>query len=603
MARLSSGPRALGCIAALLLAMAVGCGGAKDTTVFPTDFEPGPPRGDPPAPDLDAPGADYLVAVAPRFVGPWGAFLDDLRLRLPPDHELNRRTLAVTLRLEIDNQGDLIALRVTSPSGSEAFDEAAEEVAREAMPLPRPPTRLLSDDDRLHLEWQFARDDRQAGPATARVHQVLWPLERALPALLGRKRIGDAARRVAAEADRAGADAGGRHQAALVASFREVCAAVVSHALASDEGARQAAGISAAVAAGLSAAAPALRRLATGSIDPGVRRAALVGLGKLGDRAAVPLLRQVALIELGQGSENSGAAAAALSAMGQDADVRAATAARLRSSSELGRWNALAVMTQIPVPEATADLVKLLRHNGRAPRAERITAAAALGTIAASGEEGAPEAVAALTECLGAAEAARRTACATALGGTAPAGAPAYRKLAALLRDRDESVRAAATRAAARLDPARFARSMADLPGERSDLVLTAQAEGLAGVPGKRALARLVRLVSSDVPAVRLAAASSLVRRGEPKAPEILAQLQVHRDPAVRAVAIRGETRPEALRAALHDEVVQVRVAALAALTEREGQWRSLRDAARMIAATDPEGVERVQLASAWLAP
>jgi len=602
MARLRSGARALGAIAALLLAMTAGCGGKQDATVFPTDFEPGPPRGDPPAPDLDAPGADYLVAVAPRFVGPWGAFLDDLRLRLPPQHELNRRTLAATLRLEIDNQGDLIALRVTSPSGSEAFDEAAEEVAREAMPLPRPPTRLLSDDDRLHLEWQFARDDRQAGPATARVHQVLWPLERALPALLGRKRIGDAARRVAAEAERGDQPGGGR-PAALVASFREVCAAVATNALASDESARQAAGVSAAVAAGLSAAAPALRRLATGSIDPGVRRAALVGLGRLGDRAAVPLLRQVALIELGQGSENSGAAAAALFAMGQDAEVRAATAARLRSSSELGRWNALAVMNQIPVPEAAADLVKLLRRNGRAPRAERITAAAALGTIAANGEEGAPEAVAALTECLGAAEAAQRSACATALGGTAPAGAAAYRKLTALLRDRDESVRAAATRAAARLDPDRFARSVADLPRERSDLVMAAQAEGLAGVPGQRALARLARLVSSDAPAVRLAAASSLLRRTEPKAAEILGQLKKHRDPAMRAVAIRGETRPDALRAALHDEVAEVRVAALAALTEREGQWHSLRDAAELIAATDPDGAERVQLARAWLAP
>jgi TonB family protein len=601
MARLRSGPRGLGAVAALAVAMAAGCGGQQDATVFPTDFEPGPPRGKPPAPDLDAPGVDYLIAVAPRFVGPWGAFLDDLRLRLPPGHELNRRTLSVTVRLEIDTQGDLISLRVTAPSGSAAFDEAAEEVAREAMPLPRPPTRLLSDDDRLHLEWQFARDDRQAGPATARIHQVLWPLERALPALLGRKRIDDAALRVAAEAERAGDQPGGRDQAALVASFREVCAAVVTQALASDEGARQAAGVSAAVAAGLGAAAPALRRLASGSTDPGVRRAALVGLGRLGDRPAVPLLRQVALIELGQGSENSGAAAAALFAMGQEADVRAATVGRLRSSSEVGRWNALVVMTQIPVPEAVPDLVKLVGSNGRAPRAERITAAAALGAIAAHGGEGAPEAVAALTECLGAAEAARRTSCAAALGGAGPAGAVAYRKLTSLLRDRDESVRAAATRAAARLDPDRFARSAAALPRERSDLVLAAQAEGLATVPGKRALGRLAKLVNSDSPAVRLAAATALVRRSEPRAIEILGQLQKHRDPAVRAVAIRGEARPDALRAALHDDAAEVRVAALAALTEREGQRRSLRDAAEMIAAAPADGVEKVHIAQAWL--
>ncbi len=475
-------------------------------------------------------------------------------------------------------------------------------MARDAIPLPRPPTRWLSDDDRLHLEWRFARDDRQAGPATARIHQVLWPLERALPALLGRKRIGDAARRVAAEAERAGDDPGGRTEGALVAGFREVCAAVVTQALASDEGARQAAGVAAAVAAGMTAAAPALRRLATGSTDPSVRRAALIGLGRLRDRAAVPLLRQVALIELGQGSENSGAAAAALFAMGQDADVRATTAARLRTSSELGRWNALAVMTQIPVHEAVPDLVKLLHRNGRAPRAERITAAAALGAVAADGGESAPAAVAALTECLGAAEAAQRTSCATALGAAGPAAGVAYRKLTWLLRDRDESVRAAATRAAARLDADRFSRSVADLPRERSDLVLAAQAEGLAGVPGKRALGRLARLLTSDSPAVRLAAASSLVGRGEPKALEMLGRLQKHRDPAVRAVAVRGETRSEALRAALHDDAAEVRTAALAALVEREGPWRSLRDAAEMIAGAEADGVERVRLAGAWMA-
>ena len=605
MATLSSGPQARLLALALALGtmgagLGAGCGGQPDATVFPNDFEPGPPRGNPPAPDPGAPGVEYLSAVAPRFAGPWGAFLDDLRLRLPPEHELNRRSLSVTLRLEIDTQGDLIAMRVASPSGSRAFDEAAEEVAREAIPLPRPPTEWLSDDDRLHLEWRFARDDRQAGPATARIHRVLWPLDRALPALLGRKRIGDAAQRVAAEAEKA---QGGRTEAALVGAFREVCAAIVKQALASDEGAPQAAGVAAAVAASMTSTAPALRRLASGSIDPNVRRAALLGLGQLGDRAAVPLLRQVALNELEQGSENSGAAAAALFAMGQEADVRAATAARLRSSSELGRWSALAVMSHIPVPEAVPDLVALMRRNGGAPRAERITAAAALGAVAAHQSESSPAAVAALTDCLGAAEAAQRAACAIALAGATSAEGATHRKLAALLRDRDESVRAAATRTFARLDPERFARSLPDLPRERSNLVLVAQAEGLGVVLGKRALARLARLVSSQTPAVRVAAASSLVQRSEPAAAEILARLASHRDPAMRAAAIRGETKPAALRAALRDDAPEVRVSALAALVKREGQLRTLRDAADMIAAAPANGAERVHLARAWLGP
>ncbi|HWM87088.1 MAG TPA: TonB family protein [Kofleriaceae bacterium] len=586
----------------LFLALA-GCGAEQQpATVFPTDFEPGPPLGDPPAADPRAPGASYLASVAPRFAAPWGAFLDDLRLRLPPGHALNRPGLSVRLALELDAQGDLIVLRVAAPSGSQAFDEAAVEVAREAMPLPRPPTDLLSDDDHLHLDWRFSRDARQAGPATALMRRVEWPLERALPALLARRRVGDAARRVAAAAAHAGDGA----EVALVARFREVCAAAVDQALASDESARQQAGVAAAVAAELTSAVPALRRLASDSIDPAVRRAALSALGLLRDRASIPLLRQVALVEIGQGSENSGAAAAALFAMGQDGDVRAATTARLRSPSELGRWTALAVMTYVPTPEAVPDLIGLLRGNGRAARAERIAAASALGAVAAHTGQGAQPAMTALTDCLAAADGAQRAACAQAIAGAARAAgwsAATARKLTLLLRDRDERVRAAATLAAARLDPERFARSMTALSRERSDLVLAALAEGLAQVPGHRAAARLVRLTASARLPVRLAATRSLVGRSEPRAGETLARLAGHRDAEIRAIAVRGERRPAALRAALSDEAPEVRAAALAGLVEIEGRWRTLAAAADLLAELPAASAERVLVARAWLAP
>ncbi|HKE19416.1 MAG TPA: HEAT repeat domain-containing protein, partial [Kofleriaceae bacterium] len=476
-------------------------------------------------------------------------------------------------------------------------------VAREAVPLPRPPAELLSDDDRLHLEWRFSRDRRQAGPATARVRRVEWPLERAVPALLQRGRIGDAARRVAA-ATRTGP--GGALEAALVAGLREVCTAVVDQALAGDEPARQMSAVGVAVAAHLTSTAPAVRRLASGSMDPAVRREALFALGQLGDRRALPLLRQTALMELGQDSENSGAAAAALFAMGEDADVRATTAQRLRSSTEGGRASALAIMTQVPVPEAVPDLIALLRKSGREPRAERITAAAALGAVAAHRGEGAGAAMAALTDCLAVADAAQRAACAQAIAGAAEAverGAPTYRKVTALLRDRDERVRAAATRASALLDPDRFARILPTLPREPSDLVLTAQAAGLARVPGKRALARLLRLAGSSSPSVRLAAVGSLLRREEPRAAEAVAELAAHGDVAVRALAIRGERRPAELRSALGDAAPEVRAAALAALVARDGRARTLADAARMIAELPAESGERLLVARAWLAP
>ena len=595
-------------LALAALALALGCGaGEQEATVFPTHFRPGPPLGDPPPPDPSVPGADYVVEVAPRFAVPWRAFLDDLRLRLPPGHKLNRSSLAVRIGIELDADGNLIAMKVSAPSGARAFDDAALEVAREAVPLPRPPMELLSDDERLHLEWQFARDARQAGPATARVRRLEWPLERALPALLARGRVGEAARRIAAAAH--GIGEGGAQQA-LIDRFREVCGAAVTQALASEESARQAAGVSAAVAARLTSAAPALRKLASGAIDPAVRQAALRALGQLGDRRSLPLLRRIALAESGRTSEDIGAAAAALHAMKQDGEVRAAASARLRSDGELGRWTALAVMTQVPVAEAVPDLVALLRGDRNVARAERITAAAALGTVAAQSGEGRTgegrAALDALVECLRVADAAQRAACAQAIAGAAPPADGVRQietRLLALLRDRDEGVRAAATLAAARLDPDRFAASLSRLGGERSDLVLAALAEGLAGVPGPRALARLKSLAGGKSPRVRAIAAASLARRSDPRAAEILARLTTHADVAVRAAAVRAERRSGELRVALRDEAPEVAAAALAALVALEGRWRTLPEAADLLAGMAPASAERALVARAWLVP
>jgi TonB family protein len=587
--------------AAVAACLVAACGGAEQepSALFPTDFRPGPALGDPPAPDPRADGSDYLLVVAPRFVGPWRAFLDDLRLRLPPAHALNQDNLSVRLHLELDPEGDLVAMRVLAPSGNPAFDEAALEVAGEAVPLPRPPPELLSDDERLHVEWQFSRDQRQAGPATASVRRIEWPLERAVPQLLARGRIGEAARRVAAAAERSGPST---DQAALVARFRDVCAAVVIQALTSDDSARQATGIAAAVAARLTPAAPALRRLARGSIDPGVRRAALRALGQLGDRGSISLLRQAALGEAG--AEASGSAAAALSDLGADAEVRAAALARLRSTSELERWSALAIMTEVPVTEAEPDLSQILRGSGGVARAERITAASALGVLAARGGEAGSAALASLTDCLSVADAAQRAACAEAIAAAASAdGGPVPPRLYALLRDRDESVRAAATLAAARLDPARFAARLAGLRRDRSELVQVALATGLAGVPGPRALDHLVRQTASGSPAVRLAAARSLAARTEPRAAEVMTRLAGHRDLAVRVVAVRAERRPEVLRESLRDDAPEVRAAALAALVALEGAWPHLVEAAELVAELPPASVERTLAARAWLAP
>src|SRR6185503_20632095 len=77
---------------ALLAALLAGCAGGGHASGDP---DPGgvrggggrpEPLGEPPPGDPAAPGADYLDAVHGRFRAPWGAFLEDCRLRLPRDH-------------------------------------------------------------------------------------------------------------------------------------------------------------------------------------------------------------------------------------------------------------------------------------------------------------------------------------------------------------------------------------------------------------------------------------------------------------------------------------------------------------------------------------
>ncbi len=586
----------------LLVAALGGCaGGAHGAVADGRDGARGGPAGrpeplgEPPPGDPAASGADYIEAVHARFRPAWGAFLEDCRVRLPRDHVLNDSSLEAELAIALDRAGKLVDVSVAKKSGVAAFDEAAVEVVREARPMPVPPRDLVSDDGRVHLDWLFARDRRQAGPATASLRRVEWPLERAVPMLVKAGRIGEAALRVAAAADQATGDA-------LVARFREVCAGALARALAGTDSAAQVGAIEGAGAAKLGGLAPRLRELAKTSVEPPVRRAALRALGQVGDRESVALLREAAFGA--QSPEESGAAASALVMLGAGAEVEKAALAGLKSSDENARWSALVVMAHVPVPAAVPDLRALLGGSSRAVRAERMAAALALGTVAGGAGEPPRSAMAALVDCLGVSDAAQRAACAQGIAVAAQNGGKsraAYTRLAALLRDRDEQVRAAAALSAARLEPARFVRDMNSLSKEKSDPVLAAMAEGLAGVPGAEALARLGKLAASGSAPVAVAAATALARRSD--SAEVLAGLLGHADSAVRAIAVRHERRREVLRAQLAADAPEVRAAALAALVAQLGARELVPDAARLLAKSGDGTADSAAVARAWLAP
>src|SRR5438445_11062479 len=121
----------------LALLVVAACGHAPATSLTP---RPSLPRLLPPAPiDSKVHGAAYLNAVALQLQPGWGQFLDDCRLRLPPEHPLNQASLAATAELSIDGSGGIAAISLAS-SGNPDFDRAARDAIADASPLPAPPT-------------------------------------------------------------------------------------------------------------------------------------------------------------------------------------------------------------------------------------------------------------------------------------------------------------------------------------------------------------------------------------------------------------------------------------------------------------------------------
>ena len=172
--------------------------------------------------DLRTPGADYLTMVADRLQPRWSEFLTDCRQRLPASHALNQMSLAAMAELVVDPAGHVVVAKIAAPSGNADFDHAVSDVIADASELAVPPHELLADDDRVHLRWLFARDRRQAGPATATFVRVQLPLATVVPRLLRAGEIPRAARRIA------GAASGSERTAAtrqlMIASLAEALA-------------------------------------------------------------------------------------------------------------------------------------------------------------------------------------------------------------------------------------------------------------------------------------------------------------------------------------------------------------------------------------------
>ncbi len=561
--------------------------GGSDSDVRYSDREPLP------APAKLAAGTEnaaYLQSVADAIQPAWSSFLEDCRVRLPASHELNTSTLETKLVLVLNREGTVLEVRSEKASGNAEFDQVALEISGDLAALPKPPPSRLSDDDRVYLVWGFARDKRQAGPATATWKFVELPLVQALPKLLAGQQFATATKRVmdSSESD-----------TSKLGFITQISRAIVGHELESTEPERQALALHSVGKERLTAYRAQVRAAAR-STEPAVAVAAINALASIGDASDSELLLGFARGASGVSAETSIAAALTLKTLGKGQGASARAIADLQSDDDVAGGAALAVLSVLSNPDSVAPLSALVLGKRKATRAERTAAAAALGKQAPQSSK----AVKALLSGTADGDASIRLACTAALADAAADGLSsrtAYWRALELFKDKDERVRAAAILAAAGLDASRFGKELPAIRAGGSNLVVLSLAQALAEVPGPVALDRLLDLAAVPDESMRIWAAKGLAKRTEPKAVAALEGLLSDDSAKVRFTAIAGVADNAKLLPLLSDASVTVQARALAALTKKQGQGQTITKLAAVL--TQPELGATVQLlwVDAWL--
>ncbi len=331
------------------------CGGSSPHATVVTAAERVRALRPPRTVDVDTPGAAYLAAVAARVQPAWAQFLADCRMRLPPGHALNNFALIATVELVIEASGGVSGLDLTT-SGVADFDHAAQDAVIDASPLPAPPLALRSDDDRVHIRWLFARDDRQAGPATAQLVHIALPVGEVVARLVAAGELGRAAQRIAV------ADAG---DPGIEAATDQLVVGTLREALVSADTAVRRAAVDAIARGRTNALAGDVRGLLADTNDTELRLVAIDAIGALGDVAAAPELARDLAVDLPAHPRLALAEARALVALGRAGDVatgdprggageRAAARGRHRGARARARRRARAAGRRLARPRRCA---------------------------------------------------------------------------------------------------------------------------------------------------------------------------------------------------------------------------------------------------------
>jgi TonB family protein len=560
----------------LVVLVALGCSGGSGAPKHPT-LVPSSPRLPALQPiDPNAHGAPYLTTLANQIQPRWAQFLEDCRMRLPGDHPLNIASLTTDVELVIERSGKLTA-RVMQPSGNSDFDDAALEVLREAAPA-APPPELESDDGLVHVHWVFARDRRQAGPATASVIVVELPLIATVKRMLDAGNIARAAKRLAA-APASDAERQPATELVMIAALRE--------GLESSDGYTREAALEAVRGVRLAVLAPDVQRLITSAGQIEQRVQAIAASAALGDMSALPLL----VDELAQSFEDRPeialAKVSALAVLGRPEEAaRAIKDALAHPEHKRGLATAIAALAIVPDDKLASQLAKWF---GRGDAEIRQSVCLALPQAAPQ------QALALVMRGLRDPDANVRATCATSAVRPLVTGTKAVRawnreladRLVALTRDRDESVRVHAVAALGSVDPSLRPR---DVFRDRAARVRAAAVIGASD-------ADLRALAADNDADVRAAAIATLADR----ASDIATTAAADKASQVRRAAVAGVTDDTLLEKLANDADPEVATAALVRYGARRGRAAITTELlARLVTAT-PKSLERVRIARSWL--
>lgn len=559
----------------LSVTAAAACGGAPPVAPARPTVLP-PALGVPAAIAPAARGADYLTVLARSIQPNWAHFLDDCRVRLPATHPLNTLTLSAVAELAIDRTGTITGISIAT-SGSADFDLAVRDVLADAARVEPPPAELVSDDDRVHVRWLFARDRRQAGPATAAVIEVQLPLLGVTDRLLKQGELARAARRIAAaplgDPDR------------LVAAER-VMTATLAEALGSiGAGARKAA-VEAIGRARVRALAAPVRALISPMADTELRLAAIEAVAQLEDQAAVTVIAGMLPGDLQNYPRLALAETVTLVALGH----RERAAAIVRRALEVdAAVSALYAHAIVPDPQLRPRLATWFTRGDARTRAAVCAAVPAVWAAQAVVLRGLRDPDATVRAAC-AETATRQASTPQADNRTTDAakriGAPALAALRDLVRDRDRVVRARAVAALSILEPRRVSRAASDPAPEVRAAAVGAATE-----------AELRTLAEDPDPAVRAAALSTIGER----TPELLARGAVDIAPQVRLAVIAGLTDEALLEKLGGDDSPEVATAAVVKLTTHRGRAAMATPLLTRLAAAPAGSAERVRIALGFL--